>query len=262
MVGRNLRGATILGAMKLRIDELATRAGTTSRNVRAYQARGLLPAPRLEGRTGYYGTEHLQRLELIDELQTRGFSLAGIREVVDILARGGDFAHLVGIRNLVTAPFSDESPVRYELADLLERFPEAGDDPGLIERAVELGLIELDDGTVVAPSPMLLDAGAELARAGVPLAATLELVAAIRTDIADIAQRFIGLALDHVLRPATEDPDADIGEAIDSLQRLRPIAIEVVRPFLAQALQSAIEDGVNDLGGELDRAAARDPRAS
>ncbi|MDT7598572.1 MAG: hypothetical protein QOK26_649, partial [Pseudonocardiales bacterium] len=37
-----------------RIDELARFAGTTSRNVRAYQERGLLPPPRKEGRVGIY----------------------------------------------------------------------------------------------------------------------------------------------------------------------------------------------------------------
>ena len=40
--------------MRLTIDELAQRTGTSSRNIRAYQAKGLLPGPQLEGRTGYY----------------------------------------------------------------------------------------------------------------------------------------------------------------------------------------------------------------
>jgi DNA-binding transcriptional MerR regulator len=34
----------------MKIDELAQRAGTTSRNIRAYQERGLLPPVRVEGR--------------------------------------------------------------------------------------------------------------------------------------------------------------------------------------------------------------------
>ena len=53
----------------LTIDELARRTGMTVRNIRAHQSRGLLPPPEVRGRTGYYGSEHLARIELIRELQ-------------------------------------------------------------------------------------------------------------------------------------------------------------------------------------------------
>ena len=43
------------------VDELAARAQMTVRNVRAYASRGLIDAPRLEGRTGFYSLKHLQR---------------------------------------------------------------------------------------------------------------------------------------------------------------------------------------------------------
>src|SRR5918996_729506 len=49
----------------LTIDELAARGGMTVRNVRAYASRGLLPPPRLVGRTGYYGRDHVDRLLLL-----------------------------------------------------------------------------------------------------------------------------------------------------------------------------------------------------
>ena len=66
-----------------RIDELAREADTTVRNVRAYQSRGLIPPPELKGRTGYYGDEHLARIELIRELQTEGFNLEAIRRLLE-----------------------------------------------------------------------------------------------------------------------------------------------------------------------------------
>ena len=47
-----------------RIDDLAREAGTTVRNVRVYQDRGLLPPPRREGRAGIYTDVHLGRLRL------------------------------------------------------------------------------------------------------------------------------------------------------------------------------------------------------
>ena len=58
-------------ADELTIDELARRTGMTVRNVRAHQSRGLLPPPEVRGRTGFYGPEHVARIELIREQEER-----------------------------------------------------------------------------------------------------------------------------------------------------------------------------------------------
>jgi DNA-binding transcriptional MerR regulator len=234
--------------MRLRIDELAHRAGTTSRNVRAYQARGLLPPPQLEGRTGYYGEEHLRRLELIGELQDRGFSLEAIRHTLDAWAHGGDLAHLVGLRNVLAAPITDEQPLRLPLQELLERFPEAQTNALLLQRAVDLGLVVPDGDEYVAPSPLLFEAGEELSRAGVPLEAVLSLVAAIRPHIAAIAEEFVTLVSDQVALPGLERAESpeDLDRVLEVVHRLKPLALEVVRPFLAQELQGAIERAVQE----------------
>src|SRR2546423_8837463 len=68
---------------ELTIDELARRTGMTARNIRAHQSRGLLPPPAVRGRTGYYGAEHLARLQLIHELQAEGFNLEAIRRLIE-----------------------------------------------------------------------------------------------------------------------------------------------------------------------------------
>ncbi len=64
--------------LRLTIGELAEAAGMTVRNVRNHQARGLLEPPSLVARTGYYGTEHLERLKLIRAMQAEGFNLEAI----------------------------------------------------------------------------------------------------------------------------------------------------------------------------------------
>ena len=56
-----------------RIDDLARAAGTTSRNVRAYQERGLLPPPEKRGRVGIYGDAHLERLEQVTGIHLARF---------------------------------------------------------------------------------------------------------------------------------------------------------------------------------------------
>lgn len=65
------------------------------RNVRAYVERGLLPSPRLAGRTGFYGPAHLQRMTVIQQLQREGFSLAGIHKLLAAWDSGSSLENLV-----------------------------------------------------------------------------------------------------------------------------------------------------------------------
>src|SRR3954469_4977870 len=68
--------------IELTIDQLAAAAGMTVRNVRAYAGRGLLPPPRLQGRTGYYSSQHLNRLVLGRGLLARGYTLSAVEHAV------------------------------------------------------------------------------------------------------------------------------------------------------------------------------------
>lgn len=65
-----------------RVEELAEETGTTVRNIRVYQERGLLPPPVRRGRTAYYGPEHKRRLLLILRLLDRGYTFATISELL------------------------------------------------------------------------------------------------------------------------------------------------------------------------------------
>ena len=90
------------------IDELAAVAGTTSRNLRAFQSRGLLPAPRLVGRTGHYDESHRRRLEAILRLQRRGYSLAAIADLAAAWDRGASLDDVLGFE----APVPRRRPAR------------------------------------------------------------------------------------------------------------------------------------------------------
>lgn len=240
---------------RLRIDDLAQQSGTTSRNIRAYQARGLLPPPVLVGRTGFYGAQHLQRLRLIAELQERGFSLAAIQQTIETLTAGGDLSQLLGLEHVVSAPWTDETPEPITVERLLELFPEAAEDPAAtIEAAVQQGVLTRVGDGIEVPSPLLLEAGAELARVGVPLAAVLDLVAALRADMADVADRFVGLASQHLLDELMDSGTASPARMADistALTRLRPIALEVVRPFLAQEMRRAVGEALERYGQRM-----------
>ena len=67
---------------ELTVDQLAALVGVTVRNVRPYAARGLLPPPRLVGRTGYYGREHVARLRLVREMLAEGYPLSMIERTL------------------------------------------------------------------------------------------------------------------------------------------------------------------------------------
>ena len=75
--------ATAQTENRLTIEQLAAESGMTVRNIRAHRARGLLPAPEVRERVGYYGPEHLARLRLITRMQADGFNLRAISRLLE-----------------------------------------------------------------------------------------------------------------------------------------------------------------------------------
>jgi DNA-binding transcriptional MerR regulator len=72
----------------MRIGELAARAGTTTRTLRYYEARGLLPARRDELGHRTYDECDVRLLEQIRTLQDFGFELEETRPFVECLRAG------------------------------------------------------------------------------------------------------------------------------------------------------------------------------
>jgi DNA-binding transcriptional MerR regulator len=189
------------------IDELARRAGTTSRNVRAYQERGLIPRPERMGRVGVYGEGHLARLRLIANLLDRGFSLASIGALLRAWEAGHGIRDLLEVEEAITA--GDEAPpVVVTLDDLAEQF--GGADADATARAVELGLLDVVDEGVRVNAPELLEIGAELVKLGIPVAAVVDEAGALLADAARIADRFVTMFATHVVDPHL---DAGLGDA-------------------------------------------------
>src|SRR5882724_12684241 len=101
------------------IDELARAAGTTVRNVRVYQDRGLLAPPERRGRLGLYGPDHLRRLRLVLRMLGRGYPLAAIRELVEAWEEQRDIGSVLGLEEAISAPYVTDSPRRYSGAAFL-----------------------------------------------------------------------------------------------------------------------------------------------
>lgn len=226
------------------IDELARLSGVTSRNIRAYQTRGLLPPPRVEGRVGYYDDIHVARLKYVASLQDRGFSLAAIQALLEAWEQGRGLVDVLGFEEVLNAPWSDEQPERYSLERLLQLFPEAAEDGRLVERSIELGLLVPAGDEFEAPSPELIRIGAALVAVGIPLAAALDEYERVTADAARIAERFVKLFEDHVWEPyvAAGLPPEKLAGVTDALQRVRPLAGETMAVALAKAMERAVAE--------------------
>ena len=70
-------------AGEYRVEELAAEAGVSVEALRSYQSKGLLPAPRHEGRVAFYSAVHLERLREILDLKHQGYSLRMIAHLLD-----------------------------------------------------------------------------------------------------------------------------------------------------------------------------------
>lgn len=226
------------------IEALAERSGTTTRNIRNYQTLGLLPKPTLSGRVGSYNEGHLARLRLIDQLQSHGFSLAGIGQLLAAWEQGRTLADLLGFEAALTAPWSDEESALVSLDEILGQFPESITDPSLAARSIEAGLIAFEGTQVRVSSPRLLHIGAELVRSGVPLGAVLDEMDTLKEELDRIAQRFVAMFDRYQWEPfaAAGMPAEAVGEVTDALRRMRPLALATIETLLAQAMGRRVAD--------------------
>src|SRR3954453_12677013 len=197
------------GDASMTIDELARRTGMTVRNIRAHQSRGLVPPPKVRGRTGYYGDDHVSRIELIKELQADGFNLESIRKLLE--TAGGSSSEVLDFSRMLRAPFEDEQPEIVSAEEMAERWGGALD-PRLMARGEKLGMFrDLGEGSYEVLSPRLQRAGMELAELGVPPEVALEVASQVRTNARRVARVFIGLFLENVWEPfnAAGRPEED-----------------------------------------------------
>ncbi len=97
----------------LTLDELTRRVGLSVRTVRFYTTKGLLPPPVRRGRSGYYTAEHLARLELVQELQSHGFTLAAIERYVAGIPTDATPEDIALARTML-APWQSDLPVEMD----------------------------------------------------------------------------------------------------------------------------------------------------
>src|SRR6266567_6291964 len=154
--------------MEYRIEQLARTAGVAVDTIRFYQGKGLLEAPRREGRVTWYGDSHLDRLRRIRDLQKRGFTLTVIQRFLAGELEASD-------EGLVAAVTRPSAPQTLTLSELAER---SGVAEPLLSSLEQAGLlVPLEGGEQpLYPADDLeaIAAGMKLISAGVPLGALME----------------------------------------------------------------------------------------
>jgi len=185
------------------IDELAGRSGVPVRTIREYQTIALLHPPRRVGRVGYYETSHLRRLQLIDRLQHRGYSLAGIRDLLSAWRDGAALTDVLGLEpdQLVHV---DEPGAPATLAQLSELLPALV--PEHVDQLIATGVVEAcGPDRFCIPSPSLLQLTIDALAAGIEPGRVLGLLGTLRAAADSVA----GAVLDTFTRiPRQADESA------------------------------------------------------
>ena len=226
------------------IDALAQAAGTTVRNVRSYQERGLLPPPERRGRTAVYTDAHLARLRVIARMLERGYSLGNVAELISAWQGGQDIGQLLGLESALTSPWSDEKPTLLPLERVQALF--GGELPvNAVVKCLELGILqpEPEGDCFRVPSMKLLQVGAALAKHGIPIEELLGIIGGLRANVEKVAADLVQLIVHYVFDRHGKDrlpPAEEAPHLAELVWQLRPMAMQAVDAEVARAMELAV----------------------
>ncbi len=220
----------------LSVEQLASRVGMTVRTVRFYAGRGLIPPPRREGRNGYYGPDHLARLELVRELQAHGFTLSAIEGYLEQIPADAS-PEQVALHRTLLAPWTPEMPETLDRSALETRAGRPLTDDEL-EILVAIGVVEptpTEDVFRLAPAHLAVGIG--FLEAGLPI------------DAAHDARRIVtehGQALANELTELFRSKVWPHLKSSGQPPEMTTAMVERFKPLTVQALVTAYEEAVDD----------------
>lgn len=231
--------------MEYRVEDLAQHAGIRVDTVRYYQGRGLLPAPRHEGRVAWYGDHHLDRLARIRELRDQGLTLALIDR---LLSQKESDPGTSLVDALVEEHLGGRRYTRAELAaqaGVPEAFVNAAQAAGLIEPLQLEGEERFGEADLA-----MARAGLELLGAGFPMQELLSLAARHARNVQEVSDAAIELFDDHVRRDA-DGRKRDAGQVAMQFRTLLPVLTRLVaqhfqRTLVSRALAKVADRGSSD----------------
>ncbi|MFA4083427.1 MerR family transcriptional regulator [Mycobacteroides salmoniphilum] len=229
------------------IDDLARLAGTSTRNVRLYRERGLLPPPRRDGRAAIYDNSHLARLRLIISMLDRGYKIAHVKEMIDAWEHGGNIADVLGVESaLVGSQWAMEKPENVRHSAALELA--SGQDN--LDELARLGLIQVEGSSVNLLRPRLIYAFREARTLGIDMPKILDVHTRVAELLQQVSEILVRTGADHYLTQidikTLVTGKADFTELSHNLTRFRTIATETA----VASMVAAIDDSVRSALGE------------
>jgi DNA-binding transcriptional MerR regulator len=228
-----------------RIDDLARLAGTTTRNVRVYRDRGLLPPPLRVGRIALFNDTHLTRLRLITSMLDRGYNIAHVREMLSAWEEGKNLGDVLGLESAIVGTWTTEKSQAMPLPDAQRLI----NDPKAFDRLVALQVIRVDGAEATITRPKLIEAFNEMRGYGVSLDKLIDLHERIVPLVDQISEMLVRAGAEHVadrIKPREGLPaDTEIAELITMLVRFRTQAVASVTATLASSIESTIESVVS-----------------
>jgi DNA-binding transcriptional MerR regulator len=238
------------GSGEYRIDDLARLAGSTTRNVRVYRDRGLLPPPLRVGRIALYNDTHLTRLRLITSMLNRGYNIAHVREMLSAWEEGKNLGDVLGLESAIVGTWTTEKSQTMPLAEAQRLI----NDATAFERLVGLQVIHVDGPQATITRPKLIEAINEIRGYGVSMDKLVDLHERIVPLVDQISEMLVRAGAEHVadrIKPREALPaDTEIAELITMLVRFRSQAVASVTATLASSIESTIESMVSSILAE------------
>lgn len=232
-------------AASLTITELAARTGTSARTIRYYAGLGLIPPPQVRGRLGYYGPEHVARLELVRELQSLGFTLAAIEGYLARIPADRRPEDL-GLHRALLAPWLPEEPEEVDRSELDRRASRTLGDEA-VRRLAALGSLErLGPDRILVTSRDALRLGLDVLEIEMPFEVLLSAKQIVDRHTGAMADELSGLFRESVLRSYRESgrPPRERQRLRSVLSRLKPITVQGVITGFQLAVNRAIRGSV------------------
>ncbi|HST81131.1 MAG TPA: MerR family transcriptional regulator [Kineosporiaceae bacterium] len=227
-----------------RVEALEEITGIKVRTIRLWQDRGLITAPLRVGRIAYYDDDHVLRLQLIDRLLRRGYTLNVIGELLEAWEKGRNLEDILGFESVVGEPWTTETPSEVSILELHRMFGWQLT-PSVVSQAIELGIIKPHGlRSFQVPSPALLAAGEDLVAAGIPLQTVIDVVRKVQEELDRPADRLVDMVSEHLFpagTPAGLPEGADLTRVIATITTLRPHAIRAVDAMFSNSLKRSMD---------------------